>query len=61
MAPEFWQTLISIAEVRKRYCSEIDSCKSKPMDKKFQLFSGTIYIVYVHTHVHVHIEKMGNL
>ena len=23
MAPGFWQTLISIAEVRKRYCSEI--------------------------------------
>ena len=22
MAPGFWQTLISIAEVRKRYCSE---------------------------------------
>ena len=26
MAPGFWQTLISIAEVRKRYCSEIESC-----------------------------------
>ena len=26
MAPEFWQTLIAIAEVRKRYCSEIESC-----------------------------------
>ena len=38
MAPRFWQTLISIAEVRKKYCSEIESCKSKPMDKKFQLF-----------------------
>ena len=39
MAPGFWQTLISIAEVRKRYyCSEIESCKSKPIDKKFQLF-----------------------
>ena len=23
MAPGFWQTLISIAEVTKRYCSEI--------------------------------------
>ena len=23
MAPGFWQTLISIAEVRKRHCSEI--------------------------------------
>ena len=33
MAPRFWQTLISIAEVRKKYCSEIESCKSKPMDK----------------------------
>ena len=38
MAPGFWRTLISIAEVRKRYCSEIESCKSKPIDKKFQLF-----------------------
>ena len=38
MAPGFWQTLISIAEVRKKYCSEIESCKSKPMDQKFQLF-----------------------
>ena len=38
MSPEFWQTLISIAEVRKRYCSEIESCKSKPIDQKFQLF-----------------------
>ena len=38
MAPGFWQTLISIAEVRKRYCSEIESCKSKPIDQKFQLF-----------------------
>ena len=37
MAPEFWQTLISIAGVRKRYCSEIESCKSKPMHQKFQL------------------------
>ena len=26
MAPGFWQTLISIAEVRKRYCFEIESC-----------------------------------
>ena len=26
MAPRFWQTLISIAEVRKKYCSEIESC-----------------------------------
>ena len=33
MAPGFWQTLISIAEVRKRYCSEIESCKSKPIDQ----------------------------
>ena len=33
MAPEFWQTLISIAEVRKRYCSEIESCKSKLIDE----------------------------
>ena len=24
-APGFWQTLISIAEVRKRYCSEIEN------------------------------------
>ena len=32
MTPEFWQTLISIAEVRKRYCSEIESRKSKPID-----------------------------
>ena len=38
MAPGFLQTLISIAEVRKKYCSEIESCKSKPMDQKFQLF-----------------------
>ena len=30
MAPGYWQTLISIAEVRKRYCSDIESCKSKP-------------------------------
>ena len=30
MAPGFWQTLISIAELRKIYCSEIESCKSKP-------------------------------
>ena len=39
MAQGFWQTMISIAEVRKRYYSEIESCKSKPMDQKFQLFS----------------------
>ena len=26
MAPGFWQTLISIVNVRKRYCSEIESC-----------------------------------
>ena len=26
MAPGFWQTLISIAEDRKRYCSAIESC-----------------------------------
>ena len=38
MAPGFCQTLISIAEVRKRYCPEIEACKSKPIDKKFQLF-----------------------
>ena len=38
MAPEFWQTLNSIAEVRKRYCSEKESCKSKSIDRKFQLF-----------------------
>ena len=30
MAPGFWQTMISIAEVRKRYYSEIESCKSIP-------------------------------
>ena len=29
MAPGFWQTLISIAEVGKRYFSEIESYKSK--------------------------------
>ena len=44
MAPGFWQTLISIAEVRKKYCSEIESCKSKPMDQKFQLFCVAIRI-----------------
>ena len=38
MAPGFWQTMISIAEVRKRYYSEIESCKSKSIDQKFQLF-----------------------
>ena len=38
MAPGFWQTMISIAEVRKRYYSEIELCKSKPIDHKFQLF-----------------------
>ena len=38
MAPGFWQTLISIAEARKRYCSEIESCKWKDIDQKFQLF-----------------------
>ena len=27
MAPGFWQTLISIAEARERYCSEIEPCK----------------------------------
>ena len=26
VVPGFWQTLISIAEVRKRYCSEIEKC-----------------------------------
>ena len=35
MAPGFRQTLISIAEVRKRYCLEKESCKSKPIDQKF--------------------------
>ena len=38
MAPGFWQTMISIAEVRKRYYSEIESCKSRPIEQKFQLF-----------------------
>ena len=38
MAPGFWQTMISIAEVRKRYFSEIESCKSKHIDRKFKLF-----------------------
>ena len=38
MAPGFRQTLISIAEVRKRYCSEIELCKSKPIDQILQLF-----------------------
>ena len=38
MAPGFWQTLVSIVEVRKRYYSEIESCKSKPIDQKFELF-----------------------
>ena len=38
MAQMFWQTIISIAEVRKRYYSEIESFKSKPIDQKFQLF-----------------------
>ena len=38
MAPGLWQTMISIAEVRKKYYSEIESCKSKPIDHKFQLF-----------------------
>ena len=38
MAPGFWQTMISIAEVRKKYYSEIESCKSKHIDQKFQLF-----------------------
>ena len=37
-APGFWQTMISIAAVRKRYYSEIESCKSKPIDQIFQLF-----------------------
>ena len=37
-APGFWQTLFSIAEVKKRHCSEIEPCKSKPIDQKFQLF-----------------------
>ena len=32
MAPGFWQTMISIAEVRKRYYSETKSCKSKAID-----------------------------
>ena len=30
VAPGFWQTLISIAEVRKRYCSEIDRANRSP-------------------------------
>ena len=38
MAPGFWKTMISIAEVRKRHYSVIESCKSKPIDQKFQLF-----------------------
>ena len=38
MAPEFWQTLISVAGVRKRYCLEMELCKSKLIDRKFQLF-----------------------
>ena len=38
MTPGFWQTLVSIAEVRYRYCSEIEPCKWKPMDQKFQVF-----------------------
>ena len=38
MAPGFWQTIISIAEVRKRYYSEIELCKSKSIDQKLQLF-----------------------
>ena len=38
MAPGFWQTMISIPEVRKRYYLEIESCKSKPIYQKFQLF-----------------------
>ena len=38
MAPGFWQTMISIAKVRKRYYSAIESCKLKPIDQKFQLF-----------------------
>ena len=38
IAPGFWQTMISIAAVRKRYYSEIESCKSKPIDQIFQLF-----------------------
>ena len=33
MAPAFWQTLISIAEVRKRYCLRIDPYKSKPISR----------------------------
>ena len=36
MAPGFWQTVNSIAEARKRYYSEIESCKSKSIDQKFQ-------------------------
>ena len=38
MAPGFWQTLISIAEVRKTHYSEIESYKSKPIDQNSQLF-----------------------
>ena len=37
MAPGFCQTIISIAEVRERYYLEKESCKSKPIDQKFQL------------------------
>ena len=38
IATGFWQTMISIAAVRKRYYSEIKSCKSKPIYQIFQLF-----------------------
>ena len=38
IAPGFWQTMISIDAVRKRYYSEKESCKSKPIDLIFQLF-----------------------
>ena len=34
MAPGFWQTLISIAEVRKKYCSKIESGNRSPWTRK---------------------------
>ena len=35
----------SIAELRKRHYSEIEPCKPKPMDQKFQLFClATLHI-----------------
>ena len=67
MAPGSWQTLISIAEVRKRYCSAAwqpgiaDEVVTTERSHDLKFDKGTIYIVYFHTHAHVHIEKMGNL